>query len=746
MGVRGLTSFINNRSHLYLKQYQLHDCNVILDGNSIASCLYKWHCKSNDCFSGDYDKFGNAIYNFFELLSQCNITPYVIFDGGYEKRKLATVISRMKNKIRTAHTLNPTLEGIQSVFPLFLREVFVDIVLELGIKLARCDFEGDMEIANIAKLLECPVISYDSDFYIFGCLYIPFSTVELVVKTRKNIFAKISYLDCKIYRIESFVESFGGLNRDNLPLLAVLLGNDYVSGTLFKPFFRNLKIQKCVANQSNQQKRIKSVIVWLQNETVESAIKTVLSRFKSFRRQYILNKIQNAMKGYYEVNSELLEYLEICINIDKPHLNIDFEALKEVELEELSGEDSSDNEENDNRDSDQSDIDNVEFEANDHSEIDNVCDLEISDKCKMNQNSQLSDVFHRNFRKCLYPSCFMDMLKQHKYYCIPQVESTESNFAHEISLDILSSIHKMLCPSFTKCLTVVCRQKKENIIYIKIPPIENQMYSIEEIQYMSTKKRKNILIECLQIDKKIRNSLETLPSEWHLFVISLYYANKKVLLDRALIISQIICFYVLNYVDKIVGFSRSSAGFSKKYSAWLNHKETVTEDDLLKDNMCFMNKLIEYFQMDAKLKCNFKLFDRLLVHSLSQIQSVYLHVKYLNLLLNSPFPNLKIHRIFDGTFMYNMISNLRKRTDMINYLNILLDDSPSILDELQKNIQVIETLLDVPVNQTIKKKKKKKTSKKRKISSSDPIEQNESLESDDGFCDPNNPYSVLINI
>ncbi|KAJ8929302.1 hypothetical protein NQ314_018009 [Rhamnusium bicolor] len=206
---------------------------------------------------------------------ECNITPYVVFDGGYETRKIATVISRMKHKIKSAEQLNSVTEGSISVFPLFLRETFQDIVLKLNIKCVKCDFEGDTETANIARTLNCPVISNDSDFFIFDVLYIPFSTFGMHVQKKKGSYLKetYSYVSCKVYRVEKFLNSFGGMDKSNLPILAVLLGNDYVKRGLFSLFFKHLKMQKCHGSQNEQQKRIKSLIIWLQNETVESAIK-----------------------------------------------------------------------------------------------------------------------------------------------------------------------------------------------------------------------------------------------------------------------------------------------------------------------------------------------------------------------------------------------------------------------------------------------------------------------------------------
>ncbi|KAJ8918390.1 hypothetical protein NQ315_008086 [Exocentrus adspersus] len=385
MGIRGLTTFIQNRSNLYLEEYELHDTSLVIDGNAIACQLYKWHCKSNDCFGGDYDKYAAVVENLFEMLNVCNVTPYVIFDGGYETRKVATIISRMKNRIQSAQQLSSVTEHSVSVFPLFLRETFLDVLIRLNIKCVRCDFECDTEIANIARTLNCP-----------------------------------------IYRVEKFLKSFGGLDKKNLPILAVLLGNDYVKRSAFSMFFNNLKMQKCHGNQSNQQKIIKSLIVWLQNESAESAVKKVLSRYKCRRRQFVFKKIQAAIKGYNCTDSIYLRYLGITPVRDTAavEINVDICSIDKENSEEISEKDLSDSEEGTSS-------------ATDEDEIDFNFDNEEPDL-------DIPSIFSDKYRRCLLPPCFMDILIQNKYYSIPQIENDALEYSHAVSSEILSAIQRIL--------------------------------------------------------------------------------------------------------------------------------------------------------------------------------------------------------------------------------------------------------------------------------------------------------------
>ncbi|CAG9768523.1 unnamed protein product [Ceutorhynchus assimilis] len=713
------------QSYATLIDHELRDCNVVLDGNSVASNLYKWHSRSNDCFGGDYDKFAQVVYNFFKLLSDCKITPYIILDGGYERRKLNTVVTRMKNKIRAAEALNAINEGSGSVFPLFLREVFVDVILNLELKVARCEYEADMEIAGIARASDCSVISYDSDFYIFGCPYIPFDTLELNVRENKAE----KYLPCKIYYIDNFLKTFGGLDQNNLPLLSVLLGNDYIKGSLFAPFFSNLKIQKSNGQHSEQQKRIKSVIVWLQNETIESAIRKILTRFKDCQRKLVLKKIKQAMKGYFEVDSELLKYLDIGLSSENISVNFDVFDCGDISENTFS---------------------DVDKEADYLDE--NIEDFEESDidfAAEIKNNWEPDYTFKNNYRKCQYPACFMDLINIKRYYCTPQVEDSSLDHSHSIGLSILEIIYKILMPNADTRLTIVSRKGPYNIQYISLPESKINVPTLEDIQIMDLETRQKTLLKCLSINDITFLSL--FSEEWGLFLISLKFITNNVIIDKSIIYSCIMCFIILNFIDPKIGFHRATKTFNKKFSGILeaSHSTNDFSDNYSNlpymDCLIFMKTIINYFQMDDKLKTNHRLYDKTLVHTLSQIQSVFLHVKYLNSLLNNPFPLLEIHKIFNGTFLYNMTINLRKRSDIDRYLALLLKDSSCVLSAINRTFVTLEKNMEIDslaINTNGKKRRKKKN---KKVENSDnDVKVDEYIEEEENnVLDPNNPYSVL---
>lgn len=337
MGVRGLTAYVASHAEHYLKPYELHDTSLVIDGDNLACNLYKDVSGIYSAFGGDYDDFYRGVLRFFALLAECRVTPFVLMDGGYQSHKMYTVVQRMRNKISVIKRINPA--GSVTIFPPMLKEVFVDALHDMRIPVMRCLFEADDELASLGRALNCPVLSYDSDFYIHDVGYIPLVTLILKVHTKflssadiKSIMTKkmqrssnaksnerslrkcemkklkkhtrnhvilsakslnncaiakesrsetptfYKYLQCCIYRNQNFM-SKDSLGPEKLPLLASMLGNDYISRSSFRSFYMHgLGKLGHSTKPKNKQRRILKVMKWLRHETMETAMEKILSR------------------------------------------------------------------------------------------------------------------------------------------------------------------------------------------------------------------------------------------------------------------------------------------------------------------------------------------------------------------------------------------------------------------------------------------------------------------------------------
>uniref|UniRef100_A0A6P7GYG0 Protein asteroid-like isoform X1 n=1 Tax=Diabrotica virgifera virgifera TaxID=50390 RepID=A0A6P7GYG0_DIAVI len=637
-----------------MESYKLHDTKVILDGSSVLCQLYYNHTISkNGCFGGDYDKYGNAVYKFFNMLFQCKITPYIILDGGYESRKIDYTLRMLEKRIVTAENLIPTTDGRHEPNPIFLEEAFVGIARKLGIKLIRCYFEGDKETANIAKALKCPVISNDSDFYIFDVPYIPFSTIKFSVQSVSSLntdtkeFIQYKYLRCEIYRTDKFLECAGGMSKEILPLFAALVGNDFIDGINILKLNMHLKY-----NNNNLHERIEAIIEWLQRETKNSAIEKVLHTYKQDERDFINKKIEDAIIGYTFKNSQYLKYFDDGTKTDE--LENDYEENKFNDFEKL---------------------------------------LHTFPK-----------LFLEKFRKSLYPTRFMDILTHNKYYKFKaQIEVKEYEDAHAISYEIMSAIHKILTSSTENLICVVRNQS--DIKEMKLPICHIDLPNLTEIQTTKLRERQSLVFLILNIDVNFSiKCLHHFPESWHLFILTLKYMRNKSVMSWYILYSIIICKIVIDYIDSKIGFFRSEALFNEEFSSKIkdimsnkkplqlkNSKQLkdALDDITFEDAVIFMNRIKVYFEFNRQLERNVKMFDRKLMHSLSQFQSCFLHIKNLNELLNMPFEDFLITECFNGTFVYNLSYSMLRR-DNLDEVKDLFRDAPSILNTFEIIIHLIK--------------------------------------------------------
>ncbi|XP_061395039.1 protein asteroid [Musca vetustissima] len=508
MGVRGLTGFIARNAEKYLTPYELHDTNLLIDGDNLACNLYKDATGINSAFGGDYDNFYRAVVNFFVVLAECNIKPYVLMDGGYEQRKLRTVGKRMRGKISVIKRINPNASI--TVFPLMMKEVFVDAVRDCNVPVMRCVFEADDELAALGRKLNCPVLSYDSDFYIHNVRYIPLITLTVKTHTktykekededgdserklRKTEAKKLDkrtrnnrvmdtivvdnkerkqrkgksykYLDCCMYRVENLIAR-GSLSKEKLPLFAALLGNDYISRSAFKNFYMSGMVKIGRGRKPNhQQRRIRLILKWLKDETSESAMNKIMSRLQKNQRQSLMAQVEAAISGYSN---------EQCRSYDffKNHYEHVFEDFMEgneddvedseddsnYELEEEDDEDytEEEEEENDNEETtaivdneeEVSEIVEATEEKSENSEESSESDDDGEENGEQDDTNDIISKFPQWFLDKLYPAnlprFFVDLMHLRKYINNPQIEHYPYNDCNEIAVPILTLIYSLL--------------------------------------------------------------------------------------------------------------------------------------------------------------------------------------------------------------------------------------------------------------------------------------------------------------
>lgn len=310
MGVHGLTSFVEG-NHQFLTEMRLRDCRLVIDGCSLYFQLY-FKSGLDQARGGDYDMFAVLVRQFFAALSECAVQPFVVVDGGMDQtdKKFKTLQERTQSKIREAHALSRGSHGY--ILPLLAREVFKQVLFELGVPLVQCISEADFEIASLAKHWGCPVLTNDSDFYIFDLKggYLPFSFFQW-----NNVSGKFTdrYIPARHFTVNRFCSHFNHMNKQLLPLFAVITGNDYTPGKITENFFSRVEFERVPSGWKSGRSsspRIGAFLTWLsQFSSPVDALEVVLVILGGQQKGNLRAQLSARLKDYQlPQNSSLAQY------------------------------------------------------------------------------------------------------------------------------------------------------------------------------------------------------------------------------------------------------------------------------------------------------------------------------------------------------------------------------------------------------------------------------------------------------
>ena len=112
-----------------------------------------------------------------------------------------------------------------------------EVLQELGIEVHQSSFEADEVIAHLAHTSRCPVISNDSDFYIFDVDFILLDSLDIA-----NFSSGDTFLRCEKFNRQKMLSHYGLGSIELLHLLAALTGNDYIPPEVFDKVFLNIKL------------------------------------------------------------------------------------------------------------------------------------------------------------------------------------------------------------------------------------------------------------------------------------------------------------------------------------------------------------------------------------------------------------------------------------------------------------------------------------------------------------------------
>ena len=215
MGIKGLSSFIDNFFTGWVKQNV--SGHLVFDGYSLC---YTLHDALDWTAGGQYPEYNVIVSHFFKKLLNAGIKPIVVFDGVCEQEKYDVLIQRKQEVIQRIHTAMVQRDRASLVLPLLAVEVFMTTLAETGIAFHVVDGEADAAIVQIANHYSCPVVSNDSDFYVFNITggFIPIS----------RFYWNADPMTADIYHTRAFCQQFKLEDEELMLLIPSIEGNDFI--------------------------------------------------------------------------------------------------------------------------------------------------------------------------------------------------------------------------------------------------------------------------------------------------------------------------------------------------------------------------------------------------------------------------------------------------------------------------------------------------------------------------------------
>ncbi|CAL8354097.1 unnamed protein product [Arctogadus glacialis] len=273
MGVKGLCLLLEGNSQIY-QDIPFRDRKLVVDGINLAHILYN-RANLDQNHGGEYLAFQAEVQAFFKALENCQIKAKVVIDGGSGPSDIKLMSLGPED--------GPSKNTCQ----------------EDPWRSEGCFGEADGQLAALARELSCPVLSGDTDFYIYNLPEGVLPLDQFQWDSVKPNGAR-SYISCKRYTMSSFCTLFN-IDHQLLPLFAALAGNDYDN-------LRDVKWDRYVPAGRPTMKfrvaRLVGLLSWLgartdrTTEDTLTAAMALITNISQQARTEMRTEVQNAMLEY----------------------------------------------------------------------------------------------------------------------------------------------------------------------------------------------------------------------------------------------------------------------------------------------------------------------------------------------------------------------------------------------------------------------------------------------------------------
>ncbi|XP_049878909.1 protein asteroid homolog 1-like [Pectinophora gossypiella] len=246
-----------------LTPHSLKDCTVVIDGQNYLYRLYE-ESKLPYTYGCESDNYADYLRKYLDIFKRANVDCYFIFKGGHEnKEKMFDKYTKV-NKAFTP--------------PIFMKEIYKQVLEEMGFNYTICTFESKKECIAFAQKNNCPVISNDTEFCFSSITYIPYTSMRFNEET--------AAIDCGLFTIGNFMLKYQ-LTKEKMAMFVAVTSEIYkcIPREYFYKFQKLARI-----STKNMYERNVSMLNWLRKTKENDAEKgilqnAVLSKYFAAKRE-----------------------------------------------------------------------------------------------------------------------------------------------------------------------------------------------------------------------------------------------------------------------------------------------------------------------------------------------------------------------------------------------------------------------------------------------------------------------------
>ncbi|CDS42901.1 conserved hypothetical protein [Echinococcus multilocularis] len=344
MGVRGLSSYIRKNDYNF-REIKLKDSYIVFDGYNIVNNLYL-DSPIYTQYNGEYMAFDALIQNFVNNLRKCNLEPIFVFDGIREVSKSSTVLRRSCDRLITlSHlqqeaTRHAASDGTSAAFRVDIQPHLAALTFHLtldrlGARQVVVDFEADQLAAALAIYLGAPLVSNDSDFFIFAPYWANCGGLTFVPTDLCNFRTPRAYEGGFYIEAQQFLgregPAFRKLAPIQMPLFATLCGNDYTPPGYFnlhlpgsapqQPYVRpTAQAASVSAVASRNAIKFGRLVDWLSGfgDDIVEPVERILSSYPISKRPEAAHYLHTGLAAYHVPLEQLSPYLKFLFGETPP--------------------------------------------------------------------------------------------------------------------------------------------------------------------------------------------------------------------------------------------------------------------------------------------------------------------------------------------------------------------------------------------------------------------------------------------